>query len=213
MIGAILMGLVITLLVNWIAEQWPARQPLTAGEQVSAAMRWLQRVATGLVFLAALLIWLEPISLAARLLALINVALLGIAGAIDLVLRRIFMGWSITALLVGGLTALWHGDPLRLAAGIGLFGLTYVLWRFTDQLGGGDVWLAAYLGLLLGLLDGPAALLVGSAAGAIVGTALIGLRQIGRSDPLPAGFFWAWTGLTLLPFPGLAAWLLMGGAR
>ena len=211
MIGAILAGLVIMFLVNWIAERWPTRHPLTAGERVSVAMRWLQRVATLLVPVAAALIWLQPMSLASRLLALTNVTLLGIAGAIDLVHRRIFFGWSVIALLVGSLTALWYGDPLRLTAGVGLFGLTFALWRSTDQLGGGDVWLAAYLGLLLGILDGPAALLVGSAIGAVMGGALIGLRRIGKSDPLPAGFFWAWAGLSLLPFPGLTTWLLTRG--
>ena len=211
MIGALLVGLATMVLVNWIAEKWPALHPLTAGDEVSPAARWLQTAATSLVFVTTGIVWLQPWSLAGRLLVLVNVALLGVAGAIDLVHRYIFFGWSVTALSAGLLTVLWLGDPLRLTAGVGLFGLTFALWRFTNQLGGGDVWLAAYLGLLLGILDGPAALLVGSAIGAVMGGALIGLRRIGKSDPLPAGFFWAWAGLSLLPFPGLTTWLLTRG--
>ena len=213
MIGALLVGLVAMVLVNWIAEKWPMLHPLTAGDEVSPTARWLQTAATTLVFVAAAFVWFQPWSLAGRLLVLVNVALLGVAGAIDLVHRYIFFGWSVTALSAGLLTVLWLGDPLRLATGVGLFGLTFALWRSTDQLGGGDVWLAAYLGLLLGLLDGPAALLVGSAIGAVVGGALIALRKLGWRDPIPAGFFWAWAGLALLPFPGVVTSLLSKGLR
>lgn len=211
MIGALLVGLATMVLVNWIAEKWPALHPLTAGDEVSPAARWLQTAATSLVFVTTGIVWLQPWSLAGRLLALVNVALLGVAGTIDLVHRYIFFGWSVAALSAGLLTVLWLGDPLRLATGIVLFGLCYAVWRFSGQLGGGDVWLAAYLGLLLGLLDGPAALLVGSTIGAVVGGTLIALRKLGRRDPIPAGFFWAWAGLALLPFPGLVTSLLSKG--
>ncbi len=77
-----------------------------------------------------------------------------------------------------------------LGGGVALFALFYVLaWLSRGNLGGGDVKLAAYLGMILGLFGGVPALGIGTLAmflgGGLASAVLLMFRRLERSDPLP----------------------------
>jgi leader peptidase (prepilin peptidase)/N-methyltransferase len=124
------------------------------------------------------------------------VALLITAAATDLAHRRIYRPWSATALTSGLLLALAAGRWSHLIVALVLFAAAYILWR-GGGIGGGDVWLAAYLGLALGpraLL----ALLLGSALGSVIALALVAARRMTLQDPVPLGLFWAVGGVIVV---------------
>jgi Flp pilus assembly protein protease CpaA len=118
------------------------------------------------------------------------------AALTDLVRRRIYRLWSALALSTGLALVLLAGQWSHLLFALLLFASTYVLWH-TGGIGGGDVWLATYLGLALGS-DAPLAMLVGSIVGAVVAIALMTTKKLTLKDPLPLGLFWALGGLLVL---------------
>ncbi|MHC4521277.1 MAG: prepilin peptidase [Planctomycetota bacterium] len=122
--------------------------------------------------------------------------LLATAAVTDLARRRIYCLWSAIALVSGlvlvGLTGQWQ----HLIAALSLFGLTYVLWS-GGGIGGGDVWLAIYLGLALGL-DAFLAILLGSVIGLAVSALLIIRGTLTWRDTVPLGLYWALGGLVIL---------------
>lgn len=132
-------------------------------------------MATTLVILSA--IDLEHRRLPNRILGpatVIAVALLGFAAAI-------VGDWS--TLLRGFMGALAYGVPLLLIAVV-----------VPKGMGGGDIKLAAYLGLHLGWLGlGHVAVgaILGFFTGSIAGVALIAAGKKGRKDPIPFGPFMA----------------------
>lgn len=97
-------------------------------------------------------------------------------------------GWlPLTPPVLGGLA----GEPL-VSSFVGLLvggGFLYVLaLARPGGMGGGDVKLAGFLGLLLGLWV-LMAIFIGSASGAVVGGALMLIRRHGRRHPIPFGPF------------------------
>ncbi len=126
----------------------------------------------------------------------LTIILLTTAAATDLAQRRIYRAWSATALTSGLLLALAAGRWLHLLVALALFGAAYVLWR-AGGIGGGDVWLAAYLGLALGL-RALLALLLGSALGSVIALALVAARRMTLKDPVPLGLFWALGGVVVV---------------
>jgi Flp pilus assembly protein protease CpaA len=133
------------------------------------------------------------VEVAGRVLA---IGLLSTAALTDLVHRRIYRRWSAVALASGLVLALLAGQWSHLLVALALFAATYFLWA-RGGLGGGDVWLAAYLGLVLGV-NALLALLAGSMIGSVVSLALIATRRLTRKDPVPLGLFWAVGGLVVL---------------
>jgi Flp pilus assembly protein protease CpaA len=75
------------------------------------------------------------------------IGLLGTAALTDLVHRRIYRRWSAAALASGLVLALLAGQWSHLLVALALFTATYFLWARGGVVGG-DVWLAAYLGLV-----------------------------------------------------------------
>ena len=131
--------------------------------------------------------------------------LLATAAVTDLTRRRIYCLWSAVA-LVSGLALVWlTGQWQHLIIALSLFGLTYVLWS-SGGIGGGDVWLAIYLGLALGL-DAFVAMLLGSVIGLAVSAVLIILGKLTWRDAVPLGLYWALGGLLVL----LAGWRIWPG--
>jgi leader peptidase (prepilin peptidase)/N-methyltransferase len=124
------------------------------------------------------------------------IGLLSTAALTDLVHRRIYRRWSVAALASGLVLALLGGQWSHLVVAVGLFLATYFLWA-KGGLGGGDVWLASYLGLVLGV-NALLALLVGSAVGSVVSLVLIATRRLTWKDPMPLGLFWAVGGVAVL---------------
>ena len=124
------------------------------------------------------------------------IGLLSTAAITDLARRRIYRAWSATALLSGLALALVVGRWLHLVVALLLFAATYMLWS-RGGLGGGDVWLASYLGLVLGI-DALAALFVGSCLGSVAAVALVATRRLTWKDPVPLGLFWAAGGLVVM---------------
>jgi Flp pilus assembly protein protease CpaA len=126
----------------------------------------------------------------------LTAGLLTAAAVTDLTRRRIYRRWSAIALISGlalvCLTSQWQDLIIALS----IFGLTYVLWS-SGGIGGGDVWLAVYLGLALGM-DAFWALLLGSGIGLAVSAALIIRRRLAWKDPVPLGLYWALGGLVIL---------------
>jgi Flp pilus assembly protein protease CpaA len=122
--------------------------------------------------------------------------LLTTAAFTDLTRRRIYRTWSAVALVSGLVLALLNGRWQHVLIAMSLFGLTYVLWS-TGGIGGGDVWLASYLGLALGV-DAFLAMLVGSVVGLAICVVLIMARKLAWQDVVPLGLFWALGGLMML---------------
>ena len=133
------------------------------------------------------------------------IGLLSTAALTDLVRRRIYRAWSATALGSGLLLVLATGRWSHLATALALFAAAYVLWR-SGGIGGGDVWLAAYLGLALGL-RALLALLLGSALGSVIALALVAARRMTMRDPVPLGLFWAVGGVVVI----VLGWTIMPG--
>ena len=168
---------------------------------------------TGLLFAAAAARFGPTPELAP---ALLMISILILVSFIDLE-RRIIPNKIVLPGIAAGLalTLLAYPDtPLRpfvgIVAGGGLFFLLAVIKP--AGLGGGDVKLAAFLGVFLGsavLL----ALFVGVMAGAVVGVALMVLGIKGRKDPIPFGPFLSLGGLVaLLGGPEIIRWYLgLGG--
>jgi Flp pilus assembly protein protease CpaA len=124
------------------------------------------------------------------------IGLLGTAALTDLIHRRIYRRWSAVALASGLVLALLGGQWSHLVVALALFLATYLLWA-RGGVGGGDVWLATYLGLVLGG-DALVALLAGSAVGSVVSLVLIAIKRLTWKDPVPLGLFWAVGGLVML---------------
>lgn len=148
---------------------------LTLRFGVDAALPAFLVMATALVILSA--IDLEHRRLPNRILgpaALIAIALLGLAAAVE-------GDWSnFLRSLIG---ALAYGIPLFLIAVV-----------VPKGMGGGDIKLAAYLGLHLGWIGlGHVAVgaILGFFTGSIAGVALIVAGKKGRKDPIPFGPFMA----------------------
>ena len=78
------------------------------------------------------------------------VGLLMTAAFTDLMRRRIYRTWSAVALISGLVLILLNGRWQHVLIAVSLFALTYVLWS-NGGIGGGDIWLATYLGLALGI--------------------------------------------------------------
>ena len=135
----------------------------------------------------------------------IAAGLLATAAVTDLARRRIYCLWSAVA-LVSGLALVWlTGQWQHLIIALSLFGLTYVLWS-SGGIGGGDVWLAVYLGLALGF-DAFLAMLLGSVIGLAVSAVLIIRRTLTWKDAVPLGLYWALGGLLIL----LTGWRIWPG--
>jgi Flp pilus assembly protein protease CpaA len=124
------------------------------------------------------------------------VGLLSTAALTDLVHKRIYRRWSAVALASGLVLALLAGQWSHLLVALALFVATYFLW-VRCGVGGGDVWLATYLGLVLGG-NALLALLLGSLLGAVVATALVAAGRLKWKDPVPLGLFWALGGVVVL---------------
>lgn len=124
------------------------------------------------------------------------IGLLGTAALTDLARRRIYRLWSAVALASGLALALLAGRWSHLLVALILFLAAYFLWS-RGGIGGGDVWLATYLGLVLGL-DALPALLLGSCLGSVTAVALIAAKKLTWKDPVPLGLFWAVGGLVVL---------------
>lgn len=60
-------------------------------------------------------------------------------------------------------------------------------WLHPGSMGGGDIKLAALIGLMAGWPDVVVAIFVAFAVGATVGLILVGVGRLGRRDPLPFG--------------------------
>jgi Flp pilus assembly protein protease CpaA len=128
--------------------------------------------------------------------SLITCCLLSTAAATDLAQRRIYRPWSAIALTSGLALVLLTDQLSHLPMALLLFVATWALWH-NGGIGGGDVWLATYLGLALGF-EALLALLVGSLVGAVIAVALMAARRLSWRDPMPIGFFWALGGLVTL---------------
>jgi Flp pilus assembly protein protease CpaA len=122
--------------------------------------------------------------------------LLTTAALTDLTRRRIYRAWSAAALVSGVILALLDGRWQHVLIAMSLFGLTYELWS-AGGIGGGDVWLASYLGLALGV-DAFLAMLIGSVVGLAICVVLIMVRKLAWQDVVPLGLFWALGGLMML---------------
>ncbi|HEY4632864.1 MAG TPA: A24 family peptidase [Candidatus Limnocylindrales bacterium] len=68
--------------------------------------------------------------------------------------------------------------------GAGVF-FAALAWIHPGSMGGGDIKLAALVGLMAGWPDVVVAIFVAFAVGATVGVILVGLGRLGRRDPLP----------------------------
>lgn len=128
---------------------------------------------------------------------------LATAALTDLARRRIYRQWSLSALASGLALALVTGRSFDLVVAVGLFVFAYAFWS-KGAIGGGDVWLATFLGLALGL-EALTALLAGSVAGSIVSLALVAAKRLKMSDPVPLGLYWAIGGL-LIVLTGAGLW-------
>ena len=127
---------------------------------------------------------------------LITCCLLSTAAVTDLAQRRIYRPWSMIA-LTSGLALVLLADQLsHLPMALLLFAAAWALWH-NSGIGGGDVWLATYLGLALGI-DALLALLTGSTLGLVVALALMAAQKLTLKDPLPLGLFWALGGLIVI---------------
>ncbi len=137
----------------------------------------------------------------------------------DLRYRRVYLVWSLGALLVGLGTALVAPAPeLHLGLGAILFGLGYYRWQRGQHggtaFGGGDVFMFTYLGLTFGLtLLGPLVATFGVTTLALVS------GRLKWTQSAPAAGLWAlgalaWLLLALLlgvnPFTG-GEWVLLLG--
>jgi len=127
---------------------------------------------------------------------LLAIGLLATAALTDLARRRIYRAWSATALGSGLALALVAGRWSHVVIALALFGATYLLWS-RGGLGGGDVWLAVYLGLVLGM-DALVALLLGACLASVVAVVLVAAKKLTWKDPVPLGLFWCLGGLAVL---------------
>lgn len=91
-------------------------------------------------------------------LLLAHAALLFVVVVTDFTRRKVYQAWTLTALLLG-VASLWFAPYpwLNAVVGAAIFGLSCWRWYQEQQrpdisvpLGGGDVWVATYLGLLFG---------------------------------------------------------------
>jgi leader peptidase (prepilin peptidase)/N-methyltransferase len=107
----------------------------------------------------------------------------------------------------------YHASDLISALGVSavFFGLFWFLYRLTKGRGmaDGDMYVAAYMGLILGWLKGVVALLLSFVIGAIVGVILIATNLRTRKDTLPfVPFMMLSTGIALLW--GETIWRFLG---
>ncbi len=129
--------------------------------------------------------------------------LLTTAALTDLARRRIYRQWSLAALTSGLALALVTGQQFNLVVAVGLFALAYALWS-QGGIGGGDVWLATFMGLALGL-EALTAMLLGSILGSVVSLSLVAAKRLKWSDPVPLGLYWAIGGLFVV-LTGVGLW-------
>ncbi|MFB8892671.1 prepilin peptidase [Microbacterium plantarum] len=132
--------------------------------------------------------------------------------AIDIATRRLpnrlVFGLAGTAAGLAALTAIEHASmrPLGGAAvgGAALFVLYYLLHRAGGGMGGGDVKLAAAIGLLTGAHGWQAPLVataLGFVSGGLVAVVMIAVRRGDRRTRIPFG-----------PFMLAGAWVAVGGS-
>ena len=141
------------------------------------------------------LVWPLPVCLALA-------SLLIVISAIDISHMEIPDGLIIAGLIVGGAQLIasivtpyfnaWHSYVIGFFAGglplllIALF-CAYVLKK--DAMGGGDIKLMAFCGLIIGWKLVITAYLIGVVAGAVFGLILMALNKRKRSDAIPFGPF------------------------
>jgi hypothetical protein len=141
------------------------------------------------------LLWMheEPILLTVHVLLLLVVIIT------DLLWRRIFLPWSVTAFLAGLITALlspWPWGHLLFGGGLFILGV----WGLArETCAGGDVWLMLYLGLSFGADVGPVILL-----GSLVIVAGVLLKRLRWGQKIPLAVFWGAAGLVVLLVPALS---------
>jgi prepilin signal peptidase PulO-like enzyme (type II secretory pathway) len=171
-------GLLIGLALNWLSEALP-RTSASFDAAMVEQRDWpgLNLMVVGLSTAAAVALSLRPGSPGASLAGLLVTAFFLLVAVIDLKYRLVLNVLIYPALAITLLaTALIAPQrlPLSLAGGLlafGLFMLTATLRP--GELGGGDIKLAALIGLLAGFPGVLIALLVGAGLGAITAAALM----------------------------------------
>ena len=155
-----------------------------------SARRWLERgLGVGMLFLAAPLGWRLAGAEGAILLA--GAAFLAAMSWVDL-RRRVIPGYLLwpgagLILLLRGML-LPHTLPTALLGGLAGWTFFWLLARLSDgQLGGGDVKLAGFIGILTGLVWVLPALLLGMAAGGVMAFGLVASGRKGIHEGIPYG--------------------------
>jgi leader peptidase (prepilin peptidase)/N-methyltransferase len=109
-----------------------------------------------------------------------------------LILNEVLVAAAPVALIVAGATAGGSGLVVALVAGAGGGGLFLAIYALArGAMGGGDVKLAAVIGLMTGLPGVVVALLGAILSGGATALVLLALRRKGRKDPIPFGPFLA----------------------
>ena len=165
---------------------------------------------TGLLFMIAYL----RFGLSTMLIkALLLISLLMIIAMIDLKHYVIPNKLTALVLLLGLAFVLCTGEPTILSALTG-FGAAFLFLLFLalvsrGGMGGGDIKLAAVIGLCLGWPDGITAVLLGCLLAGLVGLLLLLLRVKNRKDAIPLGPFLA-AGALIMFYggAGISSWYL-----
>lgn len=171
-------GLLLGLALNWLSEALPRTSASTNGAMVEQR-DWpgLNLTVIGLSIAAAIALSLRPGSLWASLAGLLVTAFFLLVAVIDLKYRlvlNVLIYPALAATLLATALVAPQRLPLSLAGGLlafGLFMLTAALRP--GELGGGDIKLAALIGLLAGFPGVLIALLIGAGLGAITAAVLI----------------------------------------
>ncbi len=197
-----LIGLIIGGLINLLADAWPDRKPLAP---IGSLFRWpmpirnlIVEVGTAIVFafIYAQPDFADPIKL---ILAGFHVAVLILVTVTDLEHRLILNKVMFPAIAVAALTSwlwfwheYWYVAFIGGAIGFAFFWLAASLGRLIlkrNALGGGDVTLAAYVGLITGFPGIITALVITILAGGLISVVLLVSRVVNLRSGIPYGPF------------------------
>ncbi len=200
-----LVGLLIGNLLNLIVDRQSVTEEHPLAPPRASFVDWIPIVgsvrrrdwvalvvelATGLMAVALF----EKFGVSGRGLALFAGSLVLInTGAVDFRIRMIYTGEMVVATLLAlalaGVTGIgWLSSMLGLATALLLFIFLFLLAKMLFRghaapFGLGDVYLAAFIGALVGFLALPVALFYGMLMAGVVALALIVLRAAGRDVP------------------------------
>lgn len=193
-VAAALLGGLLGLAADRLAVRWPEHEPGVVARRPD--WRTAVVVAAGAALFGGLALrWSEPLDL--LLLGIFGAALVVLL-ATDLdqkllpdLLTLPLIGYA-AVLLVAGLSPLLADRELGLVSGLAAGAVAPLLLWVTDRLlggdlGGGDLKLAAAVGLLCGVTRFFAGFLVASVGFSVVLLALIALRRVGLRSPVPFG--------------------------